>query len=358
MKREICLVHYSSAPGGIEVLMPEIIRKMPGTRFRVFVIRPPKKEQINVYEGQGIDVTFGAPGNLRAAALLWCYVRRNRKAIFHGFNTGPFFLFIIRLAGAASMVYSVRGTRHYVGRLQKAVRKAVWYLAITRRSLFIANSEYSCDVFIRYLPRVRPLIRVIYNHVWSDRTRMPEKTGTGAGFNIIYVGRLATGKNLFHWIDIAAEIHRKRADVKFHLFGDGALRDRLEEYSRTAGMEECLFFRGYEQDLSVIYGQADLMLFLSEYESFGNVVVESVLCGTPVLVADLPSMREIFRNYPQFILTTVAQPAEMVLERIGNLVELQMLTREAAAEFRERFSVEQHISGLLGVYESFGREVV
>ncbi len=50
MEKRICLVHYSSSPGGIEVLMPEIIRMLPDAVFSVFVIRPPEKEKINVYD--------------------------------------------------------------------------------------------------------------------------------------------------------------------------------------------------------------------------------------------------------------------------------------------------------------------
>lgn len=354
MKGKICLVHYSSAPGGIEVLMPEIIRMLPGVVFSVFVIRPPERGKINVYEGTGTDVTCGSLSNLRAAYRLWRFGRSNRKALFHGFNTGPFFLFVLRLAGVRKIVYSVRGTRHYSNRFQKLSRRAIWNLTINRRSGFIANSDYSRDVFVSYLPRVKSRIRVIYNPVYSDRIKVSDVRTAEGGLNIIYVGRLAEGKNLFRWIDIAAEIHRVRSDARFHLFGDGPLKERLMEYSRAAATDDCLFFRGYVRDLSKIYTGADLMLFLSEYESFGNVVVESILYGTPVLAADIPSMREIFVNYPEFILPAGDQTAGMILKNIENLEELRRVTREAAREFRTRFSIEQHISGLLEVYDSLG----
>jgi len=345
-------VHYSSSPGGIEVLMPEIIRMLPGAEYHVFVIRPPEKEKINVYDGSVADVTYGSLNNFSAAWRLWRFGLSNREAVFHGFNTGPFFLFILRLAGVSKIVYSVRGTQHYSNRFQKLLRSAIWNLAITRRTRFIANSSYSRDVFIRYLPLMKSQIRVIYNPVYSDRIRVPAVSSARGGLNIIYVGRLTEGKNLFRWIDIAVEIRKLREDARFHLFGDGPLRKRLMEYSSAAVMDGCLFFRGYVQDLSEIYTGVDLLLFLSEYESFGNVVVESILCGTPVLVADIPSMREIFQNFPEFILPAGDQTAGVILKKIDKPGELQRATREAAQEFRQMFSIDQHINGLREVYDS------
>jgi len=350
--KRICLVHYSSSPGGIEVLMPEIIRMLPDTVFSVFVIRPPEKEKINVYAGSSAVVKYGSLNNFMAAWRLWRFGRSNRKAVFHGFNTGPFFLLVLRLAGVGKLAYSVRGTLHYNTRFQKFLRSAIWNLAITRRSRFIANSAYSRDVFVRYLPRVNSQIRVIYNPVYSDRIRVPAAASAREGLNIIYVGRLTEGKNLFRWIDIASDIHKLREDARFNLFGDGPLRNRLIEYSRAAAMEDCLFFRGYVRDLAEIYKGASLLLFLSEYESFGNVVVESILCGTPVLVADIPSMREIFGNFPEFILPAGDHTAEAILEKIDKPDELHRLTREAAKEFVARFSIDQHIRGLQEVYDS------
>jgi len=64
MNNRISLVHYSSAPGGIEVLMPGIIRMLPDKEFFVFVIRPPVKEENNVYENTSVKVKHINSGGL------------------------------------------------------------------------------------------------------------------------------------------------------------------------------------------------------------------------------------------------------------------------------------------------------
>jgi glycosyltransferase involved in cell wall biosynthesis len=352
MSKSICLVHYSSAPGGIEVLMPEIIRMFPDTRFSAFVIRPPEKGDINVYDHSQVRITYGAVNNIRAAFRLWRFGVKNRSSVFHGFNTGPFFLLIIRLAGVKKAVYSVRGTRHYEGAVQKVLRKAVWYMALAGSYRFIANSEYSRDVFTRYIPRVKPRISVVYNPVSSPRLKISSTRKTGGPFTVIYVGRLAEGKNLFRWLDIAILIHDLHQESQFLIYGDGPLRERLEDYGRKRNAGEYVFFKGYVPDIAGAYQQADLMMFISEYESFGNVVVESILCGTPVLAADIASLREIFRSYPQFLVPADERMESKILEKITALEELNKAVPQAADEFRRRFSLEQHITGLRKTYDS------
>lgn len=353
MENKICLVHYSSAPGGIEVLIPEIIRMFPDTGFPVFVIRPPVRGGINVYEHSSINVTYGSGNNFISAYKLWRFARRNRKALFHGFNTGPFFLLIIRLAGIRKAVYSVRGTLHYSNSFQKALRRYAWQIAAAPRYRFIANSDYTRDVFLGFLNLERLRVEVIYNPVSSDRLRLPQAKKSGKSLNIIYVGRLTEGKNLFRWLDMAVSIHKTRKDSRFFLYGDGPLKNELVEYSQSLGADGYISFRGFLTDIAEAYHQADLMMFLSEHESFGNVVVESIVCGTPVIASDIPSLREIFRNYPQFLVPTGDQIETVILEKVSNLDELRKLVPEAATEFRERFSMAQHINGLRQVYGNF-----
>jgi glycosyltransferase involved in cell wall biosynthesis len=358
VNRKICLVHYSSAPGGIEVLMPEIIRMLPDTEFSVFVLRPTVSGDVNVYENLNLSITYGSVNNFVAAYRLLRYGIKNREAIFHGFNTGPFFLLIIRLAGVRKAVYSVRGTLHYSNFFQKILRKFVWNIAVSGEYRFIANSGYSRDVFLNYIHANKTGIEVIYNPVSSNRIKFSQAKKNSQLLRIIYVGRLAEGKNLFRWLDIAALIHKTRNNTRFLIYGEGPLRDQLIGYSNEIGATDYVTFKGYVSNIAETYQQADLMMFLSKHESFGNVVVESILCGTPVIAADIPSIREIFRNYPQFLVPSDANMELKILEKINNLEELNTILPAAAEEFKNRFSIEQHINGLKKVYDSFGSKVL
>lgn len=353
----VCLVHYTSAPGGIELLMPEIIRAFPGGTFSVFVIRPPGKGEYNVYNDLPVRVFRGSRNNLAAAFKLWRHARKHKQIVFHGFNTGPFFMLVLRLAGVRRVIYSIRGTMHYSGIVQKTLRKIVWRMALSSRCRVLANSGYSRDIFLKFLAPFEPQIDVLYNPVSSSRIKTVTGPAARETLNIIYTGRLAEGKNLFRWIEMAVAIHSYRNEARFFLFGDGPLGTRLEEYSRSLSADGYIRFMGFVPDVSEAYCLADLMMFLSEKESFGNVVVESILSGVPVIATAIPSVSEIFRDFPQFLVAPGPGMEHDIIERIRGIAELRAVVPVAANQFRERFSLRQHVTGLCSVYEIFDRSV-
>jgi len=126
----IHLVHFSSSPGGIEVLIQDVIRAFPSGTFKVFIIRPPGPEDHNVYNNTDVQINYGKEGNLLAICKLWNYAWRYRKDTFHVFNIGPFFLLVLRLAGIKKLIYSVRGTIYWNSYLQKIIRRKLWRTAL------------------------------------------------------------------------------------------------------------------------------------------------------------------------------------------------------------------------------------
>lgn len=69
--------------------------------------------------------------------------------------------------------------------------------------------------------------------------------------------------------------------------GDPAYIVQLKEYATTLNIVEQITWRGRivgDQKFKLLQ-EADLLLLLSFYESFANVVIESLVCGTPVFIA-------------------------------------------------------------------------
>ena len=70
--------------------------------------------------------------------------------------------------------------------------------------------------------------------------------------------------------------------------GDGALRLTLESEAKSLGIGGRVRFLGFvnQSGLPETYGAADILVLASEYEPFGVVVNEAMLCGCPVIVSD------------------------------------------------------------------------
>jgi glycosyltransferase involved in cell wall biosynthesis len=95
------------------------------------------------------------------------------------------------------------------------------------------------------------------------------------------------------------------------------------------------------------------MILLSRNESFGNVVVESILCGTPVIACDIPAMREIFRDFPIFLIGQDADFPEALLHKIKDFEQLNRSVFLARESFMARFSPRAHLDTLTELYSSF-----
>ena len=348
MKGRINLVHYSGNPGGIEILIPVTVRSMKDWQFNCFIIRPPSSLKPDLYYESGIPVTYGDNSNIRAFIKLWQYANKHKNEVFHVFNIGPFFLLVLRLAGVEKVLYSIRGTIYWKNFIQFMVRKFFWKIAIIERYKFIANSDYSRECFINKVYSGHDII-VVYNPLNNERLKNNNDLKRDP-FKIIYAGRIDNGKNLFRWLDVAAYIHKHLPAYQFELYGTGSLVEKLREYSEQLGLFGCVSFMGFTDDIGAVYRRSGLVIFLSEYESFGNVVVESILSHTPVIASSIPSMKEIFKNYPDFLVNPDENLEVSILNKIGNIDKLTNLTLKAAEEFRERFSLEKHINTLNRLY--------
>lgn len=350
-KPDVVFVHYSSSPGGIEVTLPQISVHLPQFSFSAFVIRPHPEGAHDVYSGRPVSLNYGSVRNLPASIRMFRYAARYRKAVFHVFNIGPFFLLILRMAGVRRLIYSIHGTQYWKGSVQRVFLRVLWRLSLSRRYVVTANSEFSKKVFLDNVIAGRE-VKVLYNPIDHDRFRLSEgKIRSGHPQRIIYCGRLDKEKNLDEWIRIAAIIGRNDPDVTFEIYGDGSERSHLEELMTKNGISDRVFLKGYTEKPEKVMKEADLLMFLSSYESFGNVVVESILCGTPVIAVDIPAMKEIFRDFPEFLVSRDSIIEESILLRLQDFDKLNRSALAARENFMMRFGPQAHFDTLAVLYK-------
>lgn len=115
----------------------------------------------------------------------------------------------------------------------------------------------------------------------SDALR--ESWGAAPGDPVmLYVGRLAAEKNLELLLEAHAAARRTTPRLRLVLVGDGPLRATLEQ--RCPGAH----FAGRRsgEDLAAHYASADLFVFPSRTETFGNVTIEAMASGLPIVAFD------------------------------------------------------------------------
>ena len=348
MPENIQLVHLSSGPGGLELLLPVVIKNIPDRSFSAFVIRT-RCIKHGLYEDVPVSIKYGSNRNIAAYSKILLYAIKNRRSIFHVFNIGPVFLTFMRLGGASKIIYSIHGTIYWKNKFEKWILRFLWQIALLGKTTLVANSQYSRNEFLNKI-NSRVNIRVLYNPFDLNRFSPGNTYRSNREILVIYSGRLEKGKNLPLWIETATYLHEKMPGTRFEIYGEGSLKSLLQQQIRELKAGDYIELKGFRKDIENIYRKSDAFLFLSEYESFGNVVIESVLCGTPVITSPIPVMKEIFHDYPQFVLNEGEDWKEQVLIKLHQLEQLKKLTTCARESFIKRFSVEGHIKSLRNIY--------
>lgn len=77
--------------------------------------------------------------------------------------------------------------------------------------------------------------------------------------------------------------------ARLMFLGAGAGEDALRALADELGIADRVIFAGFHPDPTPFYRTADLFVLSSDYEGFGNVIVEALACGTPVVSTDCPS---------------------------------------------------------------------
>lgn len=109
---------------------------------------------------------------------------------------------------------------------------------------------------------------------------------------VLYVGRLAAEKNLELLARAMAAMRRESPRLRCVVVGDGPERERLA--ALCTGAVWAGPRRG--EDLAAHYASADLFLFPSLTETYGNVVPEAMASGLAVLAFDHAAAAELIRN--------------------------------------------------------------
>jgi glycosyltransferase involved in cell wall biosynthesis len=171
-----------------------------------------------------------------------------------------------------------------------------------------------------------------------------------ANDRLIAIGRLADQKRFDVLLRSFAEVRRQR-NARLLILGEGPLREQLQELARNLGVAEVVWMPGFRQNPATFLQHAKVFVLSSDYEGLGNVIIEALAGGVPVVSTDCPSgPNEILENGKYGLLVPVGDHYEMS-KAILRLLETQPNKKELmhrAEHFTPDAKAKSYLELLLG----------
>ena len=164
---------------------------------------------------------------------------------------------------------------------------------------------------------------------------LPERT------TLLYVGRLAEGKGISAIMELWPGLS-DRFELTLALVGDGPMRAELEAWRSRFALEESVILAGYQPDPGPWYRAADIFVFPSRSESFGNAIVEAMSHGLAMVCSRVGAIQDWPDSAP-LNLIDISQPEEMdrILAELIQDNEKRASQGSRAQEFiSERYGVK------------------
>jgi glycosyltransferase involved in cell wall biosynthesis len=169
---------------------------------------------------------------------------------------------------------------------------------------------------------------------------------------ITYVSRIASEKNVDYLADALAIVAGRRPEVRVLWVGDGPARPAIEK--RIGSFAH---FAGYRQgeDLADHYAASDIFAFSSLTETFGNVVLEAMSAGLPVVALRAGGVGETVQSGRTGILVEPSEPPACLADGPLSLIEdgdRRTTMARAARDYALTQSWHEIMSGLRDRYQT------
>ena len=137
-------------------------------------------------------------------------------------------------------------------------------------------------------------VTTIYNPVpalpqaGTDDTQGRAFWGDAPGPRFLTVGKFKSQKNHALLLDAFAKVLRDKGGM-LAIVVNGPKMEATRAYAATLGLTEAVRFPGFTLDPAPWYASADVFVLSSDHEGLGNVLIEALQFGLPVVSTDCPS---------------------------------------------------------------------
>lgn len=259
---------------------------------------------------------------------------------------------------------------HYIthGYFEKSSKKIVEYLTkfycdktateliVTTNKIYkLFREKYKFEKNIHIVPTGMEVEKFFKENVnYKDVDRLKRKLGIQRkDFVILFVGRLASEKNVEFLINCQKELVKKIKNIKLLIVGDGPDKEKYEELSKENGLENNIIFNGKAawDEMPIYYHCADLFATASTTETQGLTVIEAMASGVvPLCIEDEAFLSTVTADLNGIIFKDEKEYCEAVLKLYKDNQLRNKISNQARVQ-AEHCSSKTFADRVLEVYE-------
>ncbi len=308
-KKNVILLIPNLDAGGAERVVSNLSQRFPED-IRVHIVLHDARKITYEYKGELIDlgVDFRRDIHLIGGILLASLRLKKIKELREIHTTVSFLSqshhinVLSQILGGREekIILSVRNnqSRKFRGSLYGIFAKAFIKLFYGKAHTIVTLSEGVKRDLVDNFGIDESMIKTIYNPCDTERIRFLSKEGLtkedhrsifGDGPILVNVGSLNEQKGQWHLLRAFAKVREEVPGVKLAIFGEGRYEGYLKKLRNDLGLNDCVFFMGYQKNPFKFLSRSDVFVLSSLFEGFGNVITEAMACGLPIISADCES---------------------------------------------------------------------
>lgn len=130
------------------------------------------------------------------------------------------------------------------------------------------------------------------------------RAGAEDHIHIGIVGRLEPVKRVDLFIQTAKQLlnPEQQHKLKFHVIGDGKLKNALMLQVQQLGIGDAIVFHGHRTDSTAAIAALDIIIMCSDHEGTPMTALETLALGKPLVAHSVGGLREILADYPELLI--------------------------------------------------------
>lgn len=172
------------------------------------------------------------------------------------------------------------------------------------------------------------------------------------GDYVIFVGRLENQKRIDRLLKTFSLLKNK--SINLLIMGEGHLLQELKSLANDLNVDNRVIFTRFEINPYPLMKQARCLVLTSDHEGFGNVLVESLIVGTPAISIDCPSGPDeiLTGELSKYLIHSYDE--KVIAERIDALLEDRDIPDLSAGY--EKFTEEKVYQSFMTIVEQWNND--